>query len=102
MLRNHPGPPGELPRPRDQIGQDALDREGSQFTLLFEQVVMTLVREMPVPAAARIIGVSNMWLWRMIQLYVVQILSKMDLGGVKSRFQGSGACLPFEEGHLIR
>lgn len=34
-------------------------REGSRFTLLFEQVVMILMREMPVLAAARIIGVSD-------------------------------------------
>ncbi|CAO0820565.1 hypothetical protein DFAR_160009 [Desulfarculales bacterium] len=39
-------------------------REGSRCTSLLEQVTMTLVREMPVLAAARIIGVSNMRLWR--------------------------------------
>ncbi|CAO0822212.1 hypothetical protein DFAR_2870049 [Desulfarculales bacterium] len=33
--------------------------EGSRFTLLLGQVAMTLVREMPVLAAARIIGVSD-------------------------------------------
>ena len=31
-------------------------REGSRFTLLFEQVVLSLVREMPVAAAARIVS----------------------------------------------
>ncbi|CAO0823137.1 hypothetical protein DFAR_340020 [Desulfarculales bacterium] len=36
-------------------------REGSRFTLLFEQAAMTLVREMPVLTAARIIGVSDPW-----------------------------------------
>ncbi|CAO0821901.1 transposase [Desulfarculales bacterium] len=34
-------------------------REGSWFTLLLEQAAMTLVREMSVLAAARIIGVSD-------------------------------------------
>ncbi|CAO0820900.1 hypothetical protein DFAR_10023 [Desulfarculales bacterium] len=32
--------------------------------MLFEQAAMTLVREMPVLAAARIIGVSDTRLWR--------------------------------------
>ncbi|CAO0824071.1 hypothetical protein DFAR_4040030 [Desulfarculales bacterium] len=32
--------------------------------MLFEQAAMTLVREMPVLAAARIIGVNNTRLWR--------------------------------------
>ncbi|CAO0824101.1 hypothetical protein DFAR_400006 [Desulfarculales bacterium] len=39
-------------------------REDSRLTLLFEQAAMTLVREMPVLAAARIIGVSDTRLWR--------------------------------------
>ncbi|CAO0823487.1 hypothetical protein DFAR_3720005 [Desulfarculales bacterium] len=34
-------------------------REGSRFTFLFDQAIMTLVREMPVLPAARIIGVSD-------------------------------------------
>ncbi|CAO0823233.1 hypothetical protein DFAR_3590001 [Desulfarculales bacterium] len=34
-------------------------REGSRFTLLFEQAAMTLVREIPVLAAARIIRASD-------------------------------------------
>jgi hypothetical protein len=34
-------------------------REGSGFTLLFEQAALTLVREMPVKAAARIIGITD-------------------------------------------
>ncbi|CAO0820662.1 hypothetical protein DFAR_170008 [Desulfarculales bacterium] len=39
---------------------------------------------MPVLAAARIIGVSNMRLCLVIQVYVPQALSKIDLGGVKA------------------
>ncbi|CAO0821431.1 hypothetical protein DFAR_2330018 [Desulfarculales bacterium] len=58
-------------------------REGSRFTLLFKQAAMPLVREMPVRAAARIIGVSDTRLWRVVQFYVAQALSKMDLGVVK-------------------
>lgn len=59
-------------------------REGSRFTLLFEQAALTLVREMPVLAVARIIGISDTRLWRVVQFYVNQALSKMDLGGVKA------------------
>ncbi|EKD98675.1 MAG: hypothetical protein ACD_23C00315G0001, partial [uncultured bacterium] len=59
-------------------------REGSRFTLLFEQAALTLVREMPVLAVARIIGVSDTRLWRVVQYYVAQALSRMDLGGVKA------------------
>lgn len=59
-------------------------REGSKFTLLFEQAAMTLVREMPVLAVARIVGVSDKRLWRVVQFYVTQALSQIDLGGVKA------------------
>ncbi|CAO0820225.1 hypothetical protein DFAR_1450013 [Desulfarculales bacterium] len=41
-------------------------REGSRFTLLFEQTAMTLVREMPVLTAARIIVVSDTRLLRVV------------------------------------
>ncbi|CAO0822272.1 transposase [Desulfarculales bacterium] len=59
-------------------------REVSRFTLLLEQAAMILVREMPVLVAARIIGASDTRLWRVVQFYVAQTLSKMDLGGVKA------------------
>ncbi|CAO0821640.1 transposase [Desulfarculales bacterium] len=52
--------------------------------MLFEQAAMTLVREMPVLAAARILGASDTGLWQVVQLYVTQALSKIDLGGVKA------------------
>ena len=42
-------------------------REGSRFTLLFEQAALMLVREMPVLAAARIIGVTDQRLWRIVE-----------------------------------
>ncbi|CAO0823377.1 hypothetical protein DFAR_3690017 [Desulfarculales bacterium] len=38
--------------------------ESSRFTLLFEQAAMTLMREMPVLAAAHIIAVRDTRLWR--------------------------------------
>ncbi|CAO0822583.1 hypothetical protein DFAR_3180011 [Desulfarculales bacterium] len=43
-----------------------------------------MVREMPVLAAARIIGVSDTRFWQVALFYVAQALSKMDLGGVKA------------------
>ncbi|CAO0821009.1 hypothetical protein DFAR_2060011 [Desulfarculales bacterium] len=61
-------------------------REGSRLTLLFEQAAMTLVREMPVLTVARIIGVSDTQLWRMVQVYVAQVLSKIS--AVQGRLSG--------------
>jgi transposase len=54
-------------------------REGSGFTLLFEQVAMTLVREMPVLAAARIIGITDTRLWRIVEHYVGRAMDGLDL-----------------------
>ncbi|CAO0822339.1 hypothetical protein DFAR_2960008 [Desulfarculales bacterium] len=45
---------------------------------------MILVREMPMLAAARIIGASDTRLWRVVQFSVAQAMSKMDLAGVKA------------------
>ncbi|CAO0823352.1 hypothetical protein DFAR_3670009 [Desulfarculales bacterium] len=42
-----------------QVKTPSWTRKGSRLTLLFEQAAMTLVREMPVLAADRIIGVSD-------------------------------------------
>ncbi|CAO0822978.1 hypothetical protein DFAR_330036 [Desulfarculales bacterium] len=50
--------------------------------MLFEQAAMTLVQEIPVLATDRIIGVSGTRLWRVVQFYVAQALSKMDLGEI--------------------
>ncbi|CAO0824761.1 hypothetical protein DFAR_910004 [Desulfarculales bacterium] len=52
--------------------------------MLVELAATTLVREMSVLAAARIIRVSNIRFWRVVLFYVAQILSKMDLGRVKA------------------
>ena len=59
-------------------------REGSRFTLLFEQAALVLVREMPVAAAARIIGVTDQRLWRIIEHYVTQAVERMDLSRLKA------------------
>ncbi len=45
-------------------------REGSGFTLLFEDHVMALIPAMPVAAAARTVGEHDTKLWRMVHHYV--------------------------------
>jgi transposase len=59
-------------------------REGSRFTLLFEQAAMLWVREMPVLAASRIIGVTDKRLWRVIGHYVTKAMPRLDLSQVKA------------------
>jgi transposase len=59
-------------------------RKGSRFTLLFEQAAMTLVREMPVSAAARFMEVTDKRLWRVVEYYVGQALSKLDLSKLRA------------------
>ncbi len=41
--------------------------KGSAFNLLFEQAALALVREMPVLAAARLMGITDTRLWRITQ-----------------------------------
>lgn len=59
-------------------------RPDSGFTLLFEQVALLLMREMPVSAAARIIGVTDQRLWRILQFYVRQAIERLDLSHVEA------------------
>jgi len=59
-------------------------RKGSKFTLLFEQAALTLVREMPVLAAARIMQIQDKKLWRIVSHYVSVNLSKLDLLELKA------------------
>jgi transposase len=50
--------------------------------LLFEQAAMTLVREMPVLAVARFIGITDKRLWRIVEHYVAKALRDLDLSGL--------------------
>ena len=59
-------------------------RKGSHFTLLFEQVALSLVREMPVKAAARQMSVTDKRLWRVVAHYVAQALAKLDLSDLRA------------------
>lgn len=54
-------------------------REGSNFTLLFEQAVMTLVREMPVATTAKLVGITDKRLWRILKHYVTKAMARLDL-----------------------
>lgn len=57
-------------------------RPGSDFTLLFEQAAMSLVKEMPVLAVSRQLATSDKRLWRIVHHYVSHMLGKPDLSSV--------------------
>ena len=57
-------------------------RPGSGFTLLMEAFVLTLCREMPVAAVARLIGEHDTRLWRVIHHYVGEAWERADWGQV--------------------
>lgn len=59
-------------------------REGSRFTLLFEHAALTLVREMPVLAAARIMEITDQRLWRIVAHYVGEAVGRLDLGSLRA------------------
>jgi hypothetical protein len=59
-------------------------RPGSRFTLLFEQAALVLVREMPILAAARFIGITDKRLWRLIAHYVRRAVTELDLGSLRA------------------
>jgi transposase len=58
-------------------------RPGSGFTLLFEAFVMTLVKDMPVAAAARLVGEHDTRLWRVVQHYVDTAVARMNLSELR-------------------
>jgi transposase len=58
-------------------------RERSGFTLLFEALVMALVKEMPVAPVAELIGETDMRVWRIVHHYVDQAVAAQDLSFVK-------------------
>jgi len=57
-------------------------RPGSDFTLLFEQAAMSLVKEMPVLAVSRQLEISDKRLWRIVHHYVGRMLGELDLSRV--------------------
>jgi transposase len=57
-------------------------RKGSGFTLLFEALVMVMVKEMSVKGVSRISGTTDTRLWRVLEHYVDADLAKQDLSEV--------------------
>ena len=58
-------------------------REGSRFTLMFEALALTLAREMPVAACARILRCSDNALWRQIDAHVCLARAKESYAQTK-------------------
>ncbi|MGQ0562580.1 MAG: ISL3 family transposase [Gemmatimonadota bacterium] len=57
-------------------------RPGSGFTLLFEALVMMLVKDMPVAAIARMVREHDTRLWRIVHHYVDQARAEADFSQV--------------------
>jgi hypothetical protein len=55
---------------------------GMHFTQAFEAMAILLMRQMPVNAAARIIGETDKRLWRMLHAHVAAAYPKLDFSGV--------------------
>src|SRR5450631_1014757 len=58
-------------------------RPRSGFTLLFEALVMAMVREMPVAAVAGLIGEHDTKVWRVVHHYVDEAVEAQNLEGVE-------------------
>lgn len=59
-------------------------REGSGFTLLFEAFAMMLVAQMPVTAAADLLGEHDGRIWRIVYHYVGRAHARQDWSDVKT------------------
>lgn len=59
-------------------------RPGSGFTLLFEALVLALVKAMPVQAVARIIGEHDTRIWRVVHHYVAEARAAADFSHVRA------------------
>lgn len=58
-------------------------RAGSGFTLLFEALVMALVREMPVKVAAALLGEHDTRIWRVLDHYIQIARAQADYSEVE-------------------
>ena len=58
-------------------------RERSDFTLLFEALVMALVKEMPVKPIGELVGEHDTKIWRIVHHYVDQAVEAQDLSGTE-------------------
>jgi transposase len=58
-------------------------RAGSGFTLLFEAMVLAMVKQMPVKAVADLVGENDTRLWRIIEHYVEAARAREDFSQVR-------------------
>jgi len=58
-------------------------RAGSGFTLLFEALVMTMVRDLPINVMARLLSVTDKRLWRVLDFYVELARTREDHSNVR-------------------
>lgn len=58
-------------------------RPGSGFTLLFEALIMTMVKDMPMAAIARLVNEHDTRLWRIIHHYVDDARERADFSDVR-------------------
>ena len=76
-----------LPRVKCRCGVHQVDapwaRDGSGFTLLFEEKVMDMAPDMPVKTLGDKLSVTDTRLWRVVNHYVERALEAMDLSGVR-------------------
>jgi len=59
-------------------------QEGSGFTLLFEALVMAMVREMPVFTVSRLVRETDQRLWRVLDHYVAKARKAVGMSDVHS------------------
>lgn len=58
-------------------------RPGSEFTLLFESLIMVLAQDMPVKAISELTGEHDTRLWRILHHYVEEARAKLDYSEVQ-------------------
>src|SRR5208282_5843791 len=59
-------------------------RSGSGFTLMFEALIMALIKEMPVAAVAALVGEHDTRLWRIVRHYVGAAHAAQDWSGIEA------------------
>ena len=77
-----------VPRVKDKDGKVTQvevpwARPGSGFTALFEAVALTMMRSCPVSETARILGVDDMALWRLLERSVTRARAEADYSSVR-------------------